>query len=108
MPHPSQITLALLANVSYENEGQGVTNPDRPEQGRYRQHCGHAGAIVGNPGPVNACALLPNVQRSIGREDCIDVGAERDVAAPEPWVYAKDVADVIDSDVIETDFTEPF
>src|SRR5262249_13456966 len=51
-------------------------------------------------------SLVTNVQRRVRRKDGIDVRTERDVAASEAGMRTEDVADIIDADVVQPNFSE--
>ncbi len=106
MAHAAQVAFSFFAHVANEDEGQGVRNLRAGNHGRDGEHGGDTGAVVGNSGAIQASALLADVERRGCRKHGVDMRAEGDVAVAVTGAESEDVADLVDLDMGEADFTE--
>jgi hypothetical protein len=77
-----------------------MSHSDVPKQRSNPQQRSSARAIVRYSRAVNAASLLPDIQRSVGGKNSVDMRAQSDVAPAKSRMCAKDISDIIDPDIV--------
>src|SRR5580704_1723177 len=118
--HSAQVAFSLFAHVADKKYGCGQRYFGCAQRGCHRQQGRGSGSVIRNAGPVEAVALLTQVERSSSGKNRIDVSAERDVLLGRGWfgqfgmilMNAEHVAHFVGADIFEFErakaFAEPF
>src|SRR5271166_4759842 len=69
VPHPAQVTFALFADISDEQDRRSVLDCGFAQYSRNRKHCCNAGAVVRNSRTEEFAALATHNDGSSNRED---------------------------------------
>src|ERR1700704_4389659 len=106
MTHAAQIAFSFFTHVANENERKRMWNTCPLQDFGDSQHGCNAGAIVGNPGPIQPGSLLAHIQWRGRRKHGVDVSAERNVAIAVSGMDTKNVADLVGLNFREANFAE--
>ena len=104
--HATQIALALLANVTDEQQRSSVRKIEVFKCPSDCKKGGDSGRIIGNAGAGELGALLPDVERGVCGKDGIQMGTDGNHRRGRPWIAAKNVADAVLVDLKQSERTK--